>query len=328
MRNEFLAVIILLGGSMLAAQTTTPTEKDTLFESTKHDFGTVPRGAQLLHRFAWKNCEKFRLEVSDLRASCGCATAVAQPRIVEPGQKGVIEVLVDAKKFVGQKTVHVQVMLTGERPQAVTLELAVHCRPDIVYNPGEVNFGVVPVGSAATQSIEIEYAGQLEWRVEELASPHAHLTARYEEMYRKPGQVGYRVHVTLNPDAPAGDFKHELQLRTNDPGTKVIPVLVQATLRPRLLITPSPVHFGTVKENQAVTRRFVVRADKPFQILRIEGLPARVTVSKPSAPALVQTVSVTWTPEVATELNAELTLVTDLDAHGTSKVLIHGQAVP
>jgi hypothetical protein len=325
MRILLVAGIMLFGSTGMAAEQP-PQDKDKFFESKYHDFGTVPRGAQLLHQFKWVNPEKTRLEITDLKASCGCAAATALPRVLEPGQKGVIEVLVDAKKFIGEKKVHVQVTINGERTEAATLELTAHSRPDIVYNPGEVNFGVVAAGASATLPIEIEYAGQLDWRIEELINQSPSLEARYEETYRKSGQAGYRIQVSLKPDVPAGDFKHELQLRTSDPSARVIPVLVLATIRARLLASPSPTYFGTVKEKQTTTRRIVLRADKPFQITKIEGLSEGLTASKSASPALVQTLTLSWTPEAAGELNAQLTITTDLDSHGTITIPVHGQA--
>jgi uncharacterized protein DUF1573 len=326
MRNLAIVGIIVLAAGVLGADQ--PTEKSKLFDHATHDFGTVPRGAQLLHRFSWTNRDKVRQEVTDLRASCGCATATAVPRVVEPGQTGVIEVQVDAKKFIGQKNVHVQVLIMGERSEAATLELSAHSRPDVVFNPGEVNFGVLAAGANPTQSIEIEYAGKLDWRIEELINENASLDARFEEMYRKPGQAGYCIHVTLKPDAAPGDFKRELQLRTNDPTARVLPVLVQGTVRSRLVATPSPVCFGSVRAKQPVTRRVAIRGDKPFQIVKVAGAPAGMTVTKPTTAAIVQMLTLTWTPTSEGELNAQLTVTTDLDSHGTTTVPVQGQVTP
>jgi hypothetical protein len=316
--------IFILSGSVVNAQ---PVAAEKHFASTSHDFGTVPRGAQLLHKFAWTNGEKSRLEITDIRITCACATAVPVPRALEPGQKGEIEVLVDAKKFVGQKDVQLHVTLSGETKHAAMLRISVHCRPDVVYNPGEVNFGIVPAGGSAGQQMEIEYAGKLDWKVEELINTNPHLEAAIEEMYRKPGEVGYRLRVNLKPDAPAGDFKHELQLRVNDPGLKVIPVLVQGTIRARLAATPASVTFGSVKVGQQAVRRVVLRGDKPFAITELAGLPAGVSVSKPSRPAAVQTLTLTWTPTASGELNAPLVVHTDLDKV-TIPVPLHGQTTP
>ena len=52
----------------------------------------------------------------------------------------------------------------------------------------------------------------------------------YEELYRRPGQVGYRIRATLKPDAAPGHLKQELTLKTNDPTSPTVPVLVEAAI--------------------------------------------------------------------------------------------------
>ena len=66
----------------------------------------------------------------------------------------------------------------------------------IVFNPGQVNFGVVPRGQSPTQSVDVEYAGALDWRVSEIIGSAAPLTVDLKEFERRPGYVGYRVSVT------------------------------------------------------------------------------------------------------------------------------------
>ena len=43
--------------------------------ANKHDFGSVPRGAQLYHRFPMKNIWAVPIEIINVRVSCGCVKA-------------------------------------------------------------------------------------------------------------------------------------------------------------------------------------------------------------------------------------------------------------
>ena len=132
--------------------------------------------------------------------------------------------------------------------------------------------------------------------------------------------------ITLKLDAPAGDFKHALQLRTNDLTARVIPVLVEGTIRAPLTVTPNPVYFGTVRGKQQATRRLTVRGDRPFQIMKVEGLPAGMTALTPDTAGTVQPVTLTWAPQTIGDLNAQLTVHTDLSERGTITVSVQGQA--
>ena len=70
-----LAAILLLAQTA-AAQSTAWADK--LFGGvTAHDFGVVPRGAQLKHSFKITNIYKEPLEITQVRVSCDCLTATA-----------------------------------------------------------------------------------------------------------------------------------------------------------------------------------------------------------------------------------------------------------
>jgi hypothetical protein len=299
---------------------------EKLFDQTQHDFGTVARGAQLYHRFPWTNHAAVRREITEIRVSCGCVSATPLPRVLEPGQTGVVEVLVDAKRFVGPKSVQMHVVIGPDRPQQVTLQVAAHSRTDIVYNPGQVHFGVVAEGATPTQTIEIEYAGNLEWKILEVVNPSPVLEVASEEMYRMPGQAGYRLRVLLRAAVLAGDFKETIQLKTNDPANPVLPVLVEANVRPSILVVPHPVYFGTVKTGQAHTRQVTIRGDKPFQILKIDGSAKGLTTSTPSGTSAIHRLTVSWQPAEAGELNTELVIETNLERHAVLRVNVQGEA--
>ncbi len=305
-----------------------PTEGKKWFKETRHDFGIVPRGAQLLYRFTWTNPEQTRLEVTEVRSSCGCATVTPVPRVVEPGQTGAIELLVDAKKFVGQKDVTIHLLIGPDRPRAVTLQATAHSRPDIVYNPGQVSFGVVNEGATATQTLDIEYAGTLDWRIQEVLNPSPHLDTSYEEVSRKAGVVFYRLKVGLKASAPAGSFKHEVQLKTNDPGCPVARVLVEATIRPSLTVIPDPLYFGSVRINQVTSRRVTIRGDKPFEIVRVEGMVEGVNVTASPGKAAVHSLVVDWKPAKAGDLQGELAIHTSSEKNSVLRLAIQGQADP
>src|SRR5205807_1071802 len=102
-------------------------------------------------------------------------------------------------------------------------------------------------GQTPTQTLDVEYAGGLDWRVTELDAHKAPYTAHFKELYRQPGQVGYRVTITLKPDAPPGNQRHELYLKTNDPASPHVPILVEAMVQASLSVFPPAVKFGNPK---------------------------------------------------------------------------------
>src|SRR5262245_31113421 len=229
MRQAALALLIVTVSTVPA-----PAQgwADKLFDfKTVHDFGTVARGAQLTHKFTIKNRWAVPLAITTIHVGCTCVTATAHPRVLKPLQTGHIEVNMDGRRFVGSKTVSVRVSVGPEYISTTELRVSAFSRPDVVFNPGEVNFGTVQAGQEVTQAIDIEYAGGINWVASEVLAKDLPVEASLKELYRRPGQVGYQLRVTLKENAPAGNLKHELFLKTNDPASPLLPVLLEATVQ-------------------------------------------------------------------------------------------------
>src|SRR3954447_5095811 len=162
------AVLALLALAAAAPTTCAQGWANKLFKNqTTHDFGTVPHGAQLLHRFPITNIYAVPLEISQVRVSCSCVTAAPSKRVLQPRESGTIDVTMDARRFKGAKTVTVYV---SDRPTFVsTAELKVSAvsRADVVFNPGQVNFGSVAQGQTPAQPVDVEYAGTFDWHLTE-----------------------------------------------------------------------------------------------------------------------------------------------------------------
>lgn len=248
-----------------------------------HDFGTVPRGAQLIHRFPISNIYAVRMEITNVKSGCGCATATAEKRVLEPRETSYIEVRMDGRRFAGAKTVGIRVTVGPEYISSAELRVTANARADIVFNPGEVNFGTVTRGQMPTQSVDVEYAGALAFQVNEVVAKDAPYTVSIKEAYRQPGRVGYRLSVTMKAETPVGIQKHELFLKTNDPASPLVPVLVEANVQSSVTVTPSLLALGAVKTDMPLIRRVVVRGNAPFLINGVDGLGTGIELGAPLA---------------------------------------------
>ncbi|HMF13159.1 MAG TPA: DUF1573 domain-containing protein [Gemmataceae bacterium] len=288
-----------------------------------HDFGSVPRGSQLFHRF----------KITNLHASCGCGTPKATKTKLQPRESGYVEVTLDTKRFNGPKKVTVSVTVGPEYVSTADLQLSFNSRGDIVFNPGQVNFGVVPRGKASDkQEIDVEYAGALDWKVTEVVASDAPLEVSFKEWYRRAGkatanEVGYKISVALKADAPAGPLKQDIYLKTNDPACPLLPVLVEATVQAPLAVLPEKAEFGSVPVGQSATKRIVVKGMKPFKIVGIEGQEEGITAETPEPAGETHFVTIKWQPDKAGDLKRQLTVKTDLDKDATIAIPVEGTAV-
>lgn len=300
--------------------------------SDRNDFGNQPRGTQLYHRFPMTNIWAVPLEIlpdkAGLRTSCGCVTVTPTKYTLQPREQGYLEVIMDTRKFIGPKTVTIFVTVGPEFTSTATIQVSANSRTDVVFNPGQVEFGVVPAGQSPTQTIEVEYAGVLDWRVNDVMKNGAPLDATLEEMYRRQGQVGYRVRVALKNDVLPGSQKWEMHLKTNDPASPLVPILVTATVQASLTVAPNPVNLRSVKLGDTVSQRVVVRGTKPFRIVAVEGVGDGILADFPSVAAPVQIVTLKCQPTATGDLRRQLVIKTDLSTEAPVTFTVEGNVTP
>jgi hypothetical protein len=325
MRKTVVALALMACCSP-AARAQTGAWADKLFKGhLTHDFGNVPRGAQLHHRFPLTNIYAVDLELVNIRASCGCVTVTPAIKLLKPKQSSYVDVVMDARKFTGSKTISIYITVGPEYTSTATLKVTANSRADVVFNPGEINFGVISRGQTVKQTIDVEYAGVVPWQITGVVKDNAPLDVSYAELYRREGQVGYRITVALKTNAPAGALRYQVQLKTNDRASPVLPVLVEATVQSLVTVAPDVVAMDTLQVNETRTQLVVVRASKPFRIVAIEGQGEGISVEVPAQVGRVHRLTVKCRPTKKGNLSRQLTIKTDLDQDATATVTVEAK---
>ena len=213
-----------------------------------HDFGTVPRGALLRHDFVMTNIYAVPIEIADIRVQMGWWGATPDKHQLQPNEKATISMWVDARRFTGQKTGVIFVTIGPNNISTVRLTFTAFSRDDIVCRPGEVVFDSVAPGQTPSATVDIEYSGQLAWQVSKAVIPkQAPFEATVKELYRRPGQVGYQLKLSLKKDAAPGQFQENIFLKTNDPNAGLLPVLVRGNIQAPLEAVPDALKLKEVE---------------------------------------------------------------------------------
>ena len=114
-------------------------------DSLTKDFGTVPQESQLFHRFPITNIYAVPVEIACVRPTCGCVTAEAGTRILQPHQRTTIDVRMDARRFTGRETVAVRVKVVGpDFESACKLVVSAVRQADVVLKPSRAALSVAP----------------------------------------------------------------------------------------------------------------------------------------------------------------------------------------
>jgi Protein of unknown function (DUF1573) len=281
-----------------------------LFDERSKDFGTHPRGVQLKHSFKMTNIYKVPLEITNVRAECGCVTPTLSTKILQPNETAELHINMDSARFSGAKRVPVHITVGPEFVSTATVVVTAHARQDVVFNPGEIDFGTVAKGQ--TPSSFIDGAAPFNMKVEQLPQKVGGFVT-----------VGYRISATLKPDATSGNFKQEIILKTNDPNASVITFHVLGNIRASLQVAPNPVNLGSLKTGAAETTKIVVSGGRPFRITGIDGLDKGMTIELPDSAKSTHILELRIEPQAAGELHKQLTIRTDLDGE-SAKITVEG----
>ena len=313
MTRKALLALVLAAAAATAAPAQNWAEK--MFpDGISTDFGVVPHGAQLFHSFKIKNIYAVRMEITSITPGCGCVTATASRRVLEPNEEATLDVSMDARRFTGAKSVIVRLTVGPEFTSSADVKVTASSRADVVFNPGDVEFGAVDHGQAASQTVDVEYAGPLDWHVTELAvGKDQPFEATQTETYRKPGKVGYQIKVTLKTDAPPGAFRETLFVKTNDPASPTLPVLVTGDVQAVLSASPTRLNLGSVRVGETVMKKVVLRGAKAFRVTAVDGTGAEAALDSELGPAaMVQTLSFKCQPSQVGDFKRELKIKTDV----------------
>ncbi len=248
---------------------------DSLFAERNHHFGPVPRGAKVKHDFVLVNRLREAITIVGLRPSCGCTSGQANASVVGPGQSAVVEAQMDTRNFVGEKStiLFVSVVTAGGKEAEVRLHVTSTILADVVLNPGSIDFGTVVKGQAPTLTLTVDRINAPDWRFTRMVSASRAITAQLVETKRDAsGAVSYRLDVGVKPDAPSGPLRAEIQLISNDPETRGVPVPVTGWIRGDLSASPSLLSLGEVVSAEPKQGKFIVRASQPFAITGVEGV--------------------------------------------------------
>jgi hypothetical protein len=266
--------LVLLVGLWAAGPAGAASWAEGLFDSLSKDFGSVPRGPSLTHRFTLTNNTGVPVNISGLRVSCGCVTATALKGYLQPGEATAIVARVDTTRFTGPRSVTLYVQF--DRPHFEEVHLGVHAnaRDDFALTPDTLAFGLVKRTSTPTASVRLTFYGQPGARVTAVRSESTYVNPACREVGRNAGEVVYEVSARLRGDTPVGRWYTDVWLNTNLATLPQVRVPLTVEVESPLSVSPESVNLGTVKVGGGSERRIILRGVRPFRVTRVDGMDA------------------------------------------------------
>ncbi|QEL13931.1 DUF1573 domain-containing protein [Limnoglobus roseus] len=274
-----------------------------------HDFGTVPHGTMLTHKFTFTNIYDVPMQIIDVRKSCTCLDADPPQKVLQPNESADIVLTMNAAKFNGPNAQTFYVTFGPQYVSTAVIRVQANSRADVQLSPGHVNFGVVQQGAKAAQVVTIKYVGKMrDWKITEVVKPSGPLDVQLTD----PKGPEFAVTVSLKADAPAGTILEPITLKTNDPTASLLQFNVAGVVQAPITVAPEKVKFEGVKLGDEQTQKVILRATKAFKVEAVADAGDGLTIEPGEVASPVQIITVKFKPVGTGAWKRELKLKTDL----------------
>ena len=301
---------------------------DEMFETKSHDFRTVGRGTKSEFHFKIKNKFEEDVHIAAVRTSCGCTTPRITKQTLKTHEEGAIIAKFNTDTFIGKKAATITVVIDRPYYAEVQLKVSGFIRTDITFTPPEVAYGEVKPGNAIEKQVLITHSGNSNWQITDVRSHCDHLQVRLDPPERRPGMVQYKMYVTLKDSVGEGDLRERLTLISNDASFPTTEMSISGYVRPTLSISPSAVSVGTVRPNQLIEKRLLVRGETPFEIKEVVCPDDRFKFDVPKGSKKLHFVKMSFRADKATnKIGQEIRVVTDMPDKKSATCVVTGSVV-
>lgn len=241
-----------------------------MFKTTQHDFGAVARGSKAEFDFELQNIFEEEVHIASVRTNCTCTKPSITKNTLKTWEKGAIRATYNTRSFLGSKGATITV--TIDKPYFAEVQLSVtgYIRSDVLFQPGNVEFGEVEEGQVAERMVSVEFAGRSDWRIVDVRSANPHFEVELGDPAGNFGRVSYKMYVRLKDDAPSGYLNDQLTVVTNDSRNNTLELTVEGRVVTPLSVSPASLFLGVLKPGETVKKRLFIKGNSPFRILAVK----------------------------------------------------------
>lgn len=231
-------------------------------------FGQVNGGDVVTHAFILRNVGNGDLMIQSVKPSCGCTVVDLSDSVIHPRSEAVLRVKVTVDpRWKGVVEKSVDILSNNPKSSRTRLVLEGEAIPLITVKPDGAFLGSIPVGTIASQVIEISAAREdCRFQILDVRSDSPQI--KVEKQVVTNGRI-YRLHVRIQGTLPEGDLKSHVYIKTNNATISDFTIIATATIAGDLAISPRKILLSTMP--QPVTRYIVISsgAINQFKIERV-----------------------------------------------------------
>jgi hypothetical protein len=211
------------------------------FSEMEFDFGTVPSSDVLQHTFVVTNAGNAVLEISAVRAGCGCTTPGDWDRQIAPGKTGRIPIQFAPASFKGPIKKNIVVESNDPRQPVVALHIQANVLRLFDLQPKVAYFTMVEDEvSDAAKVVRILCNLEEGVLLEQPVSTNAAFKAELKTVH--PGRQ-YELHVLCDNSFPGDSTQGTITIQTSVTNLPVLNVAAAARRQPAVSLMPPQVRL-------------------------------------------------------------------------------------
>lgn len=227
------------------------------------DMGKVAQGDVISVDFAIANEGDETLEIKAVRPTCGCTVADFD-REIAPGKTGYLKAKLETRDFSGPISKSILIMTNDPQDPTTTVVIKTTVHPYVQVLPRAlVRFNAVQHEPMVQKITVVADEQEKGFKVTGVTSSVPFLVASVQPVPADQLLAGkspqqYEIALTMAKNPPVGPVNAVLEIETNHPKAKKVPVKVFGVVRSLLHVTPSQIQFGSVEARKQPGRNVIV----------------------------------------------------------------------
>ncbi len=216
-----LSLIALPGLVWAASNTPATTEAvdgNLKVSELEWDFGYIPKGATVTHRFVLTNVGDKPMKIVKVKPACGCTNAPLTKDLLQPGESTDLEVAFNSRGYTGKATKSVNINTDDSLNPVTILKFSTDVGsavPTLIFDPQEVNFDSVMLGKKASKKLKITNNDIQPISLKVVEAPPGLVDAKLKKDKLDIGDADELVVNLVNKNKTEGYFNKTLTLEVN-----------------------------------------------------------------------------------------------------------------
>ena len=206
------------------------------FEAPVHDFGEVLKGNIVRHDFLVKNTGFSPLEINKVKPTCGCTLAGDWPKLLQPGESGIIPIQVKTDTFRGPITKSVRVESNDPKKGVTLLQIKGNVWTPIEYPASVPLKAQTSRDTIVSKTVKIINKGEDPLTLSDIRSTNPKFKAQIKTL--KQGQE-FELTITALPPLQYGHNRADIVLKTNNPEMSQLKIMTYVMVTPAVDVIPT-----------------------------------------------------------------------------------------